>query len=56
MRGTLGGNVCNGSPASDTVPALLAFGAEASRSAQANASCRGDLSRPGKVRCATARS
>ncbi|MDD5647268.1 MAG: FAD binding domain-containing protein, partial [Candidatus Bipolaricaulis sp.] len=29
MRGTLGGNVCNGSPASDTVPALLAFGAEA---------------------------
>jgi xanthine dehydrogenase iron-sulfur cluster and FAD-binding subunit A len=23
--GTLGGNVCNGSPASDTVPALLAF-------------------------------
>ncbi len=29
MRGTLGGNICNGSPASDTVPALLAFGAEA---------------------------
>jgi xanthine dehydrogenase iron-sulfur cluster and FAD-binding subunit A len=29
MRGTLGGNVCNGSPASDTVPALVAFGAEA---------------------------
>jgi carbon-monoxide dehydrogenase medium subunit len=29
MRGTIGGNVCNGSPASDTVPALLAFGAEA---------------------------
>jgi len=29
MRGTIGGNVCNGSPASDTVPALVAFGADA---------------------------
>jgi len=29
MRGTIGGNVCNGSPASDTVPALLALDAEA---------------------------
>jgi carbon-monoxide dehydrogenase medium subunit len=28
MVGTLGGNVCNGSPASDTVPALLAFDAQ----------------------------
>jgi len=28
-RGTIGGNVCNGSPASDTVPALLAFDARA---------------------------
>ncbi|HUV89941.1 MAG TPA: 2Fe-2S iron-sulfur cluster-binding protein, partial [Anaerolineae bacterium] len=28
MMGTLGGNVCNGSPASDTVPALVAFGAQ----------------------------
>jgi carbon-monoxide dehydrogenase medium subunit len=28
MMGTLGGNICNGSPASDTVPALLAFGAQ----------------------------
>ena len=26
--GTLGGNICNGSPASDTVPALLTFEAE----------------------------
>ena len=29
MRGTIGGNVCNGSPASDTVPALVALSAEA---------------------------
>jgi xanthine dehydrogenase iron-sulfur cluster and FAD-binding subunit A len=29
IRGTIGGNVCNGSPASDTVPALLALEAEA---------------------------
>ena len=28
MMGTLGGNLCNGSPASDTVPALVAFDAE----------------------------
>ncbi|HDQ71282.1 MAG TPA: 2Fe-2S iron-sulfur cluster binding domain-containing protein [Chloroflexi bacterium] len=28
MMGTVGGNVCNGSPASDTVPALLAFDAQ----------------------------
>ncbi len=27
MMGTIGGNLCNGSPASDTVPALLAFDA-----------------------------
>ena len=28
IMGTLGGNICNGSPASDTVPALLLFDAE----------------------------
>ena len=28
MTGTIGGNVCNGSPASDTVPALMAFDAQ----------------------------
>jgi len=28
MMGTLGGNLCNGSPASDTVPALVAFDAQ----------------------------
>ena len=28
MMGTLGGNLCNGSPASDTVPALMAFDAQ----------------------------
>jgi len=28
MMGTIGGNLCNGSPASDTVPALLAFDAQ----------------------------
>ena len=27
-RGTLGGNVCNGSPAADSPPALLAYGAD----------------------------
>ncbi|MEN6414448.1 MAG: FAD binding domain-containing protein, partial [Veillonellales bacterium] len=27
-RGTVGGNICNASPAADTVPALLAYGAK----------------------------
>jgi len=53
MRGTLGGNICNGSPASDTVPALLVLGAEAILASAAGERVvpLGDLlSGPGKVR------
>jgi xanthine dehydrogenase iron-sulfur cluster and FAD-binding subunit A len=53
MRGTLGGNICNGSPASDTVPALLVLGAEAILASATGERVvpLGDLlSGPGKVR------
>jgi len=53
MRGTLGGNICNGSPASDTVPALLVLGAEAILAGPTGERVvpLGDLlSGPGKVR------
>ena len=53
MRGTLGGNICNGSPASDTVPALLVLGAEAilaSASGERVVPLGDLLSGPGKVR------
>ncbi|MCX6100139.1 MAG: xanthine dehydrogenase family protein subunit M, partial [Candidatus Bipolaricaulota bacterium] len=53
MRGTLGGNTCNGSPASDTVPALLVLGAEAILASATGERVvpLGDLlSSPGKVR------
>jgi carbon-monoxide dehydrogenase medium subunit len=53
MRGTLGGNVCNGSPASDTVPALLVLSAEAILASATGERVvpLGDLlSGPGKVR------
>ena len=36
-RGTLGGNICNASPAADTPPALLAYGAEVELVSQAGA-------------------
>jgi carbon-monoxide dehydrogenase medium subunit len=53
MRGTIGGNICNGSPASDTVPALLVLGAEAilaSASGERVVPLGDLLSGPGKVR------
>ena len=53
IRGTLGGNICNGSPASDTVPALLVLGAEAilaSASGERVVPLGDLLSGPGKVR------
>ncbi len=53
MRGTIGGNICNGSPASDTVPALLVLGAEAILASATGERVvpLGDLlSGPGKVR------
>jgi len=53
MMGTLGGNVCNGSPASDTVPALIAFGADAylvGPEGERTAAIGDLLEGPGKVR------
>ena len=53
MMGTLGGNVCNGSPASDTVPALIAFGADAylvGPEGERTAAVGDLLEGPGKVR------
>jgi len=53
MMGTLGGNVCNGSPASDTVPALVAFGADAylvGPEGERTAAVGDLLEGPGKVR------
>jgi carbon-monoxide dehydrogenase medium subunit len=53
MRGTIGGNICSGSPASDTVPALLVLGAEAilvSASGERVVPLGDLLSGPGKVR------
>jgi xanthine dehydrogenase iron-sulfur cluster and FAD-binding subunit A len=53
MRGMIGGNICNGSPASDTVPALLVLGAEAILASATGERVvpLGDLlSGPGKVR------
>ncbi len=53
MRGTIGGNICNGSPASDSVPALLVLGAEAilvSASGERVVPLGDLLSSPGKVR------
>ncbi len=53
MRGSLGGNVCNGSPASDTVPSLVAFGADAylvGPDGERMAAVGDLLESPGKVR------
>jgi carbon-monoxide dehydrogenase medium subunit len=52
MMGTLGGNIANGSPASDTVPALVVLGAEATivgPSGERTALVANLLEGPGKV-------
>ena len=56
MRGTIGGNICNGSPASDTVPALLALEAEAvlvGPDAERTVAVGDLLDSPGKTRVRT---
>ena len=56
MRGTIGGNICNGSPASDTVPALLALEAEAvlvSGDGERTVAVGDLLDGPGRVRVRT---